>query len=275
MHCGSIGRLTAVIILSVATYSAGQSFNIAIGPTTAQPGSSYAGAGIPGYWNALPAAHSSFTFNLRDLNNVVTGVRLYQYGGTSLMDATDGGIEGDDGVLLNHYLITYTPTLETCVFLDFLTPGEYEAIIYGWMPQNADVYAYTNCDEEPGNPHEYVGGAWAGFHEEGVTYSVHYANVGANGRLRLHSGIVPGGEASLGAACNGVQVRKLPPRVPGDMNCDGLKNGRDVDAFVRAMTSPSAYRAAYPTCNILNGDMNGSWSVTSADVAAFVNAIMQ
>lgn len=275
MQIRSTGRLAVVIILTVAAYCAAQSFNIAIGPQTAQPSSSYPAAGIPGYWNALPAVHGSFTQNLRDLNNVVTGVRLYQYGGTALMDGTDGGIEGDDGVLLNHYLITYTPTLETCVFLDFLQPGEYEAIIYGWMPNNPDALAYTNCDEEPGNPHEYVGGAWAGYHEEGVTYSIHYALVGGNGRLRLHSGIVPGGEPSIGAACNGVQVRKLPPRVPADMNCDGLKNGRDVDAFVRAMTSPSAYRAAYPTCNILNGDMNGNWAVTSADMAAFVAALMQ
>lgn len=267
--------LAALTMLTAATLCAAQSFNIAIGPTTAQPSSSYSAAGLPGHWNALPAVHSSFTHNLRDISHVVTGVRLYQYGGTELIDASGGGIEGEDGTLLNHYLITYTPALETCVFLDFLQPGEYEAIIYGWMPNNPDAFAYTNCDEEPGNPHKYVGGGWSGSHEEGVTYSIHYAIVGANGRLRLHSGIVPGGEPSIGAACNGVQVRKLPPRVPADLNCDGLKNGRDVDAFVRAMTSPSAYRAVYPTCNVLNGDMNASWSVTSADVPAFVAALMQ
>ena len=269
-----VGRLSAVISLAVAAICAAQSFNVAIGPPTAQPDAGYAAAGIPGYWNALPANHGSFTHNIRDVNNVVTGVRLYQYGGTQLLEA-EGGPEGDDGVLLNHYLITYTPALETCVFLNFLQPGEYEAIIYGWMPGNPDAFAYTNCDEEPGNPHKYVGGAWPGEHQDGVTYSTHYANVGGNGLLRMHSGIVPGGEPATGAACNGVQVRKLPPRLPADMNCDGLKNGRDIQAFVRAMTSLSAYRAAHPMCNILNGDMNGDWAVSPADVGAFVAALMQ
>jgi len=268
-----VGWSIAIHLLA-AGIGAAQSFNIAIGPPGGQPSADYAAAGIPGYWNATPAAHGTYTFNLTDVNGGATGVRLLQIGGTQLLETLDGSVDGNDARLLNHYLITYTPTLETCLFIDFLQPGEYEAIIYGWMPANPEVYSYTNCDEEPGNPHKYVGGAWTGDHAQGVTYSIHYGIVGANQKLRMHSGIAPGAEASLGAACNGVQIRKLPPRLPGDLNCDGVKNGRDVDAFARALTDLSVYRDAHPTCNMLNGDMNGDWAVSQADVAAFVTAIM-
>ncbi|MEW6199427.1 MAG: hypothetical protein AB1601_12290, partial [Planctomycetota bacterium] len=54
------------------------------------------------------------------------------------------------------------------------------------------------------------------------------------------------------------------------MNCDGQINLGDVNAFVLAVSNPAGYAAAYPNCNILNGDINGDGLVDYGDVNAFV-----
>ncbi len=61
----------------------------------------------------------------------------------------------------------------------------------------------------------------------------------------------------------------LPDVCEGDMNCDGVVDGRDVDAFVLAVTDPAAYEATYPDCNRLRGDFNGDGEVSDLDVASF------
>ena len=58
-----------------------------------------------------------------------------------------------------------------------------------------------------------------------------------------------------------------PPRVAGDMNCDGQRDGDDLGPWILAETDPSGYAAAFPNCNILNGDFNGDNMVTAADAA--------
>ena len=253
-----------------------ESLNVAIGPTLAQPSSSYGAAGLPGYWNSLTAAHNTTTFNLRDLNGNITDVNVWQFGGTELRSSDDPGTSGDDQTLLDHCLITYTSNLETCLFFRQLDPGDYEAIIYAWMPNRPDVLNYTNCDEEPGNPDYFVGGGWSGQHQLGVTYSRHIATVTTqfNGLLRVHSGIAPGENPADGAACNGVQIRRLPAKSLADMNCDGLVNGADIGLFVDAVVDPESYYQAAPTCRIDNGDMNNDTQVTTTDTPTFVAALV-
>ena len=79
-------------------------------------------------------------------------------------------------------------------------------LIYAWMPTEPEILSYTSVDQEPGFPHLIVGGPWLGDHEELITYSRHVAIVGNDGRLGLHSGIVPGEDPLLGAALNGLQL---------------------------------------------------------------------
>lgn len=55
-------------------------------------------------------------------------------------------------------------------------------------------------------------------------------------------------------------------RIPGDMNCDGVINGRDIPHFVQALVSPSAYVASHSTCSILHADLNGDSLVNLSDV---------
>ncbi|MBU0638161.1 MAG: hypothetical protein KKB50_04790, partial [Planctomycetes bacterium] len=62
---------------------------------------------------------------------------------------------------------------------------------------------------------------------------------------------VMGGRVDMGA--DEVTGR---PFVFGDMNCDGVRNGFDVDAFVVALDDPNNYENTYPDCDIDNADCN-------------------
>jgi hypothetical protein len=61
-----------------------------------------------------------------------------------------------------------------------------------------------------------------------------------------------------------------PARYPGDLNCDGLVNNGDIDAFVLALTDPAGYAAAYPSCDVFAADVNGDGLVNNGDIDAFV-----
>jgi hypothetical protein len=269
--------VSTLLVLVAASTAHAQTFNLAFGPVNMQPSSSYGAAGLPGHWHAMTAANGTTTFNLVDISGTTTAVRLTQIGGSQILHVDDLSTTGNDQTLMDHFLITYTPTLETCLFLNALQNGVYEVLTYAWMPRSPTVMAYVSSDEEPGFPHEIVGGAWPGGHQEGVTYSRHYCIVGPpfNGRLRIHSGIVPGAPAANGAAMNGLQVRLLPPFNDADMNCDGQHDGEDLELFVQCLTDRESYYASQPTCNILNGDINGDWAVNMNDVAGFVNILLQ
>ncbi len=60
----------------------------------------------------------------------------------------------------------------------------------------------------------------------------------------------------------------------GDMNCDGVVDNGDIDAFVLALLDPIAYAAAFPGCNINNGDINSDGSVDNGDIDLFVDCLL-
>jgi len=224
---------TAAAALLAAGVSAapasGQSLNIDIAPPGAGPPHTYAAAGEAGVWNAIPAAHVTTTHDLVGLDGVPTAVDLQQIGGLDLVTVDDPGTTGADGLLMDDYLVTFTEELETCIFLKEMIPGEYEVLIYAWMPAQPAVLSDTSVDQEPGEPHYSVGGAWPGGHGELITYSRHTLTVGADGNLYLHSGIVPGENPANGAALNGLQVRNL---------AEIFKDGFEVGDASRWVTTP-------------------------------------
>lgn len=57
---------------------------------------------------------------------------------------------------------------------------------------------------------------------------------------------------------------------PGDMNCDGAIDFGDINPFVTALSSESAYDDAYPDCLWLHADCDGDGDVTFADINPFV-----
>jgi hypothetical protein len=56
----------------------------------------------------------------------------------------------------------------------------------------------------------------------------------------------------------------------GDLNCDGLVNFDDINAFVLALSDPAAYAAAFPSCDRLKADCNGDGLVNFDDIDPFV-----
>jgi hypothetical protein len=70
-----------------------------------------------------------------------------------------------------------------------------------------------------------------------------------------------------------VQIIGTPLLSPGDMNCDGVVDGFDIQPFVLALTDPDAYESLYPDCNVLNGDINGDGAVDGFDIQPFVELL--
>jgi len=59
----------------------------------------------------------------------------------------------------------------------------------------------------------------------------------------------------------------------GDMNCDGAVNSADVPAFVLALLDASGYAAAYPACEISLGDFDGD-GVNGGDAQSFATVVL-
>jgi parallel beta-helix repeat protein len=56
----------------------------------------------------------------------------------------------------------------------------------------------------------------------------------------------------------------------GDLNCDGLVNNGDIDAFVLVLTNPDGYATAYPDCPMSSADCNGDGLMNNGDIDGFV-----
>ncbi|MCH8808055.1 MAG: FG-GAP repeat protein [Planctomycetes bacterium] len=62
-------------------------------------------------------------------------------------------------------------------------------------------------------------------------------------------------------------------RVPGDLNCDGMFNGGDIDPFFLALGDPVAYAAQFPNCDPLLGDMNADGRLDGGDIDPFFDCL--
>jgi len=58
--------------------------------------------------------------------------------------------------------------------------------------------------------------------------------------------------------------------MPGDLNCDGVVDGFDIQPFVLALTDPAGYKLAYPDCDLNNADCNGDGAIDGFDIQPFV-----
>ncbi len=61
--------------------------------------------------------------------------------------------------------------------------------------------------------------------------------------------------------------------LPGDLNCDGVVDFADINAFVLRLSDPAGYRQVYPNCPDGNGDLNGDGSVDLNDINPFVGLL--
>lgn len=76
-------------------------------------------------------------------------------------------------------------------------------------------------------------------------------------------------DPALDANGNGI-LDSCQPYVLGDMNCDQVVNGLDIQGFVLAYTSPADYGATYPNCSINAADYNNDGVVNVVDLSAFI-----
>jgi hypothetical protein len=79
-------------------------------------------------------------------------------------------------------------------------------------------------------------------------------------------------EVVRGALATLIDLGGLIGRV-GDLNCDGLVNGYDIDPFVLALTDPAAYAEQWPDCDYMLGDVNGDGAVNGYDIDPFVGLL--
>lgn len=80
-------------------------------------------------------------------------------------------------------------------------------------------------------------------------------------------------DASLDSNGDGI-LDSCQTYILGDMNCDQQVDGRDIQGFVLAYTSPADYAAIYPTCNINAADYNNDGVMNLNDLAAFLNDLL-
>ena len=103
--------------------------------------------------------------------------------------------------------------------------------------------------------------------DEGIPCFAYDLSQGANGVWVPFTQPYPQFHSTGGAAW-------IPdPVSPGDMNCDGVFNGGDIDPFFLALGDPAAYTAAFPGCNILNGDMNSDGRLDGGDIDPFFECL--
>ncbi len=88
---------------------------------------------------------------------------------------------------------------------------------------------------------------------------------------------VPAPNSGFVAAAGGYEHSLGLKAFYGDLNCDGTVDFGDINPFVLYLSNIDAWRAAFPRCHALNGDINGDgtygqWSF--GDINPFVELLI-
>lgn len=240
------------LLLAACSASAhAQSFNIEFGDPASSPSSSYAAAGLPGVWNTFQVMPFGERQPLVDLQGNAVAAKIYNIGGTGLISAPNAGASADDANLLNDALTSQNNPLDACIFFQDMLNGDYEVTLYAITPAQPSSINRVSVDFATPGP-TFIGGAWPGAHQEGVTYARFLVTV-TDGRMGMHSG-VPG--SSVLSSLNGIQIRRLVD-CPGDANGDNTVNFADLNTVL------SAFGQSGPG---LPGDVNDDGVVNFADL---------
>lgn len=62
-------------------------------------------------------------------------------------------------------------------------------------------------------------------------------------------------------------------RYRGDLNCDGVIDELDIDAFVLALTDPPRYYSVYQLCSVALADVNCDGRVDAGDIESFIELL--
>ncbi|MGD8451850.1 MAG: M14 family zinc carboxypeptidase [Phycisphaerae bacterium] len=102
--------------------------------------------------------------------------------------------------------------------------------------------------------------------------------VPATATLRIRfsaSDLSPGDVVEAGIDAVRAAVVLPCPFAPGDLNCDGAVDNFDISPFILAVTNPTGYAEAYPTCDVNLADVNGDGSVDNFDISPFITLLLE
>jgi hypothetical protein len=215
----------------------GQAINIDAGDaasTFGVPASSYAAAGLPGFWNPLDGAPGTTVNNLMDVTGATTGVGVVHFGGIGNFDFNHPQTTGGDESLMDD--LNNLGMTANAVTFDFtgLTDGAYKVRTYAWAPDNRTGFitqvAVTGGQAGP----QSVSGAWPGSHAFGITYAQDIVVV-TGGTLQIIA-MATAGCGSL----NGIQIE---PTIAFTKFCTAKTTGVCGPASIAAGGMPSATSA--------------------------------
>lgn len=138
-------------------------------------------------------------------------------GGDAILAVDDPATSGDDDALLDDMLIGDNNPTDVCIWFENVPAGNYEVILYAMTP--GDPAHQNRLRVDFGSPGPIMcGGAWAGFHQDSVTFV----------RFQVFPEL---GGARMGIFdAAGRLVRSLPAAMPGSGPCRVLWDGRDSQA---------------------------------------------
>ena len=104
-----------------------------------------------------------------------------------------------------------------------------------------------------------------------ISWTLELRDTGRYGFILPPDQIIPTGQEALAG------VRALldwvGPIVPGDLNCDGSVDARDIEGFLLALFEPVEYASQYPDCDADLADLNFDGAVDALDIEPFLDLL--
>jgi hypothetical protein len=138
----------------------------------------------------------------------------------------DPGPAGDAAAFMDDFLVGLGDQVHV-IHLSGLQDGLYEVLTYGWTPSDPTNLTSVAIEGQFRPPH-FCGGAWPGDFVEGVTHTVHHANV-VGGVLGIE---LSAGDFRSNGNINGIQLVRLGDVCPADWNHDGIADSQDFFDFL-------------------------------------------
>ncbi|MBU0640529.1 MAG: S8 family serine peptidase [Planctomycetes bacterium] len=85
----------------------------------------------------------------------------------------------------------------------------------------------------------------------------------------------PGWDEQFGWGRINAEFALLAADPRGDLNCDGVVDGFDIDPFILALNGQEGYLLAYPGCDFERGDTNSDGAVNGFDIDSFIVLLNQ
>jgi hypothetical protein len=211
--------VVAMMAMAVSDATA-RSINVDFTSTGSVPSDSYAAAGTAGRWNAVPVLPAAERLSLVDLDGNASPVKIYQIGGSAMLDTDDASTSGDHEALLDDMFLSFNDPLDECVWFEGLDNGDYRVLIYALTPNDAGLLSRVRVDFATPGP-TWIGGAWPGTHIDGVSYQSFDVSV-TDGKIGLHSGVVSG---LIQSGINGIQLVDLTASTSVGLGAEASSTG--------------------------------------------------